>query len=55
MSRSSFERRIKELCNRLVTCESEAEAIELSRELQKLIHERIEAIRSEFVASPAAR
>jgi hypothetical protein len=52
MTTSSFESRVKDLCKKLLACQTELEAIELNRELRILIHERIEQIRGNLIPFP---
>ena len=40
-----LEDRIKKLCEKIPTCESEAEVIEIARELRALIHQHCEELR----------
>jgi hypothetical protein len=49
----TFEERIRQLCEQLAASASEAEAIELSRELQSLIHDRIEGLRGKLLTMPS--
>jgi hypothetical protein len=49
----TFEERVRQLCEQVAASGSEAEAIELSRELQSLIHERIEVLRGKLLTMPS--
>ena len=48
----AFEVRIKELCQQIVNRQSEPEAVELSRQLQILMHKRVEDLRENVLAVP---
>jgi hypothetical protein len=43
-----FEEQIRELCQRVVACESEEEAAELSRQMKALLHGKIEELRGDW-------
>ena len=45
-----FEQRVRELCDRLIACNTESEAIHITRELRALMHEHIEELRVNVVA-----
>ena len=49
----TFEERVLHLCEQVAASRSEAEAIELARELQSLIHERIEGLRGKLLTMPS--
>jgi hypothetical protein len=40
----TFEERIRELCGRVIASGSETEAVQLARQLQSLMHERVEEL-----------
>jgi hypothetical protein len=44
----NFEEQIRELCQRVVACESEEEAAELSRQMRALLHRKIEELRGDW-------
>jgi hypothetical protein len=44
---SPFAEEVKELCKQIIASDTEQEAIRLSRQLQKLLHERIQSLREE--------
>jgi hypothetical protein len=46
---STFESRVRELCQQLIDCKTEDEVVELSRQLRELIHERVEQIRNHVI------
>lgn len=46
---SAFEYRVKKLCERIFACQTEDDAIVLTRELKTLLHDRIEEIRGGVV------
>jgi len=48
----SFEARIEHLSRELENCEDDRQAIQLLRELQQAIHERIEQIRTDVNGLP---
>jgi hypothetical protein len=41
-----FEARISELSDKLAKCKDDAEALKLTQELQRVLHERIEQLRT---------
>ena len=43
-----FEEQIRELCQRVVACESDEEAAELSRQMTALLHGKIEELRGDW-------
>jgi hypothetical protein len=43
---SSFDEQVKELCAKVIACQTEHQAVELLKELRLLLHERIEELRS---------
>jgi hypothetical protein len=49
LATSTFEIRVRELCQQLIDCKTESEVVELSRQLRELIHERVEQIRHHVV------
>jgi len=40
-----FERRIRELCEQIVTCHDDSQLIALTQDLRSAVHDRVEAIR----------
>ena len=44
----NFEEQIRELCQRVVACESDEEATELSRQMKALLHGKIEELRGDW-------
>jgi len=42
-----FELRIRELSEQLASCKDDALALELAQELQRLLHERVEQLRTQ--------
>ena len=48
----TFEERVRLLCDRVATSDSESEAIELARQLQSLMHERVEELRGNLLTMP---
>jgi hypothetical protein len=48
----TFEERVRELCKQVAACNSEIEAIGLARQLQSLVHERIEGLRGNLLTMP---
>jgi hypothetical protein len=52
MPAPQFEKRVRELCQQITDCKSERKAIELNRQLQALIHDRIEELRSNLIVFP---
>ena len=46
----NFEERILKLCALAVACQTEKEAVALTRELRMLLHERMEQLRSDMAA-----
>jgi hypothetical protein len=49
----TFEERVRELCGRVATCNSEIEAVKLARQLQSLVHERVEEPRGNLLTMPS--
>ena len=49
----TFEQRVRQLCEQVAACASETEAIELTRQLQPLMHERIEILRGNLLTMPS--
>jgi hypothetical protein len=47
-----FEYRIRELSNQLANCRDDAESLRLAQELQQLVHERIEQLRTQAETLP---
>jgi hypothetical protein len=47
-----FEYRIRELSNQLANCRDDAESLRLAQELQQLLHERIEQLRTQAETLP---
>jgi hypothetical protein len=47
-----FETRIRELSKQLANCRDDALSLELARELQTVLHERIEQLRDRLAALP---
>ena len=52
MQRTHFETRILELCEELMSCESEEGQIELARKMRILVHQRIEELRGNLIILP---
>jgi hypothetical protein len=52
MSFMTFEERVRQLCDHVATSGSETEAIELARQLQSLMHERVEEVRGNLLTMP---
>jgi hypothetical protein len=48
----TFEERVRHLCNQVATSGSETEAIQLARQLQSLMHERVEELRGNLLTMP---
>ncbi len=48
----TFEQQIMKLCEEAVACKSEQRAIELAREMQALMHSRIEELRVHLITLP---
>ena len=44
----NFEEQIRELCQRVVACESDEEAAELSCQMKALLHGKIEELRGDW-------
>jgi hypothetical protein len=49
----TFEERVRELCKQVATCNSEIEAIGLVRQLQSLMHERVQELRGNLLTMPS--
>jgi hypothetical protein len=47
-----FESRIRELSEQLANCKDDTRALELAQELQRLLHERVEQLRTEASSLP---
>jgi hypothetical protein len=47
-----FENHIRELCQEILTCQTEEEAVDLTRRMQELLHRRIEDLRSNVSTAP---
>jgi hypothetical protein len=45
----TFEERVRDLCERVARSTSETEAIELARQLQILMHDRVEELRGKLL------
>jgi len=43
---------VREMCQKVVECKSEPEAVELVRQLKQLIHARISRLRDNLTAVP---
>lgn len=48
----NFEEQITQLCEEVIACESEEQAVELVRRLQVLMHTRIEQLRENLMNLP---
>jgi hypothetical protein len=48
----TFEQQIMKLCEEVIACHSEREAIELTRRMQLLMHARIEELRNNLSNLP---
>lgn len=48
----TFEERVRDLCERVARSTSETEAIELARQLQILMHDRVEELRGKLLTMP---
>jgi hypothetical protein len=48
----TFEEQLKHLCQKIVACKSDEEAVELARRMQALMHARVEELRSNLIALP---
>jgi len=48
----SFERKIRNLCEQIIACNDETEAVVLIRQLQIILHERIEQVRGKLIVLP---
>ncbi len=48
----TFEQQITKLCSEAIACKSEEEAVELVREIQTLMHKRIEELRGNLITLP---
>ena len=48
----SFEERVQDLCKQVTACETDTEAVELVRQLQLVLHERIEHLRGNLRTLP---
>jgi hypothetical protein len=48
----SFAERVQQLCKDVIACDTEAEAMERTRQLQMLMHERIELLRGNLAHLP---
>jgi hypothetical protein len=48
----TFEQQINCLCEKAVACKSEEEAVEIARQMQALMHNRIEELRSNLITLP---
>ena len=48
----NFEEQIIALCEEVITCKSEEQAIELVRRMQSLMHTRIEELRGKLITLP---
>jgi hypothetical protein len=49
----TFEERVRQLCEQAAAAGSETEAIELARQAQSLIHDRIEGLRGNLLTMPS--
>jgi hypothetical protein len=49
----TFEERVRQLCEQAAAAGSETEAIELARQAQSLIHDRIEELRGNLLTMPS--
>ncbi len=47
-----FEEQISALCQEVIACKSEEQAIELARRIQSLMHARIEELRGNLITLP---
>ena len=47
-----LEGRIRELCEHIIACQDDTEAITLAQELRVALHQRIEELRTQVVALP---
>ena len=52
MRTTPFETRILELCEELISCDTDEGQIELAREMRVLLHERLEEIRGNLIVLP---
>jgi hypothetical protein len=43
-----LDQQIKEVCQQVISCESDEKAVELLRRLQGLLHQKIEELRATF-------
>jgi hypothetical protein len=48
----TFEERVRALCERAASSDSETEAIELARQVQSLMHQRVEELRGNLLVMP---
>ena len=49
----TFEERVREMCEQAAACGSEIEAIGLVRQLQSMMHERVEELRGNLLTMPS--
>lgn len=50
-----FEQEVRTLCDRVVACESDEEAVQLTRHMQELLHATIDELRQNARNLPLAR
>jgi hypothetical protein len=48
----NFEEQIIQLCEEVIACKSEEQAIELTRRIRSLMHTRIEELRGKLITLP---